>query len=89
MSNVIREKIKKLIKTQFLILLAGTVFAWINFGIELNDWIQDRECSTGCVVGLQNPFLTPCFYGAVFFLIAFVLSAMIVKNVANCDCKQN
>ena len=72
---------KKLIISQFVILLAGTVFAWTNFGIELVDWLNKRACSTGCAVGIVNPFLTPCFYGAIFFVVAFGLSwAILVKN---------
>jgi len=72
---------QKIIKIQFWVLLLGTIFAWVNFGVELVDWINKRECSTGCAVGLVNPFLTPCFYGAIFFLIAFVLGLMILKKV--------
>ncbi len=71
---------KKLIWSEFFILLAGTIFAWTNFTIELIDWLNKRACSTGCAVGIVNPFLTPCFYGAVFFLIAFIISAMILKQ---------
>jgi len=71
----------KLISWQFAILLAGTLFAWINFAIELSDWLQKRACTTGCAIGLVNPFLTPCFYGAVFFAIAFVLSILILRKV--------
>ncbi|MCB9803137.1 hypothetical protein H6761_03995 [Candidatus Nomurabacteria bacterium] len=71
---------KKLIKIQFAVLLLGTVFAWGNFIWELVYYLQEKACPTGCVVGLVNPFLTPCFYGACFFLIAFVLSAMILKE---------
>jgi hypothetical protein len=68
---------KKLIITQFFVLLAGTIFAWVNFGLELSNWLQKRVCTTGCAVGI-NPFLTPCFYGACFFAVAFVLSAIIL-----------
>lgn len=71
---------KKLIWAEFYILLAGTIFAWVNFGIELNDWLHKRACSTGCSVGLVNPFLTPCFYGAICFLIAFIVAALLLKR---------
>jgi hypothetical protein len=74
------KNMKKIIKIQFGVLLLGTVFAWGNFGIELVDWINKRECSTGCAVGLVNPFLTPCFYGAIFFLVAFILNSLILKK---------
>jgi len=71
---------QKLILTQFVVLLFGTLFAWSNFGWELYNWIKDKACTTGCAVGV-NPFLTPCFYGAVFFTVAFILSAIILKNI--------
>jgi hypothetical protein len=72
---------EKIIKIQFGILLAGTIFAWANFGVELTDWIHKRACTTGCAIGLVNPFLTPCFYGAIFFLVAFILSALMIKKI--------
>jgi len=71
---------KNIIRSLFIVLLAGTLFAWTNFGIEFFDWINKRACSTGCAVGLVNPFLTPCFYGAVVFALAFVLSAILLKK---------
>jgi len=71
---------KKLIIAQFIILLGGTLFAWTNFTIELINWLNKKACTTGCAVGLVNPFLTPCFYGAIFFTIAFILSALILRK---------
>lgn len=70
---------KKLILAEFIVLLCGTLFAWSNFGWELNSWLKGRACLTGCSVGI-NPFFTPCFYGACFFTIAFILSAVILKK---------
>ena len=70
---------RNVIIAQFVILLAGTIFAWTNFIIELVNWLHKKNCTTGCAVGLKNPFLTPCFYGAIFFLIAVILSAIILK----------
>ncbi len=72
---------KKLIVAEVIILLVGTLFAWTNFAIEMVDWLNARACSTGCVVGLVNPFLTPCFYGAVFFLIAFIISTRLYAKI--------
>lgn len=70
---------KTIIIAQFVILLGGTLFAWYNFFRELFDWLNKKSCTTGCAVGVVNPFLTPCFYGAIFFLIAFVLSCFILS----------
>ena len=71
---------KKLITIQFIVLLAGALFAWTNFTIELVDWLHKKACATGCFVGLVNPFLTPCFYGALVFALAFILSAILLKK---------
>ena len=84
MENVMKEKMKKLIKTQFFILLLGTIFAWGNFIWELVNYLQDKECATSCTVGLVNPFKTPCFFGAMFFLAAFVISAIMFKGIKKC-----
>ena len=70
----------KIILAQFIVLLAGTLFAWFNFATELINWLNSRACAVGCAAGVANPFLTPCFYGAIFFTVAFVLSAIILKN---------
>ncbi|HUW72157.1 MAG TPA: hypothetical protein VMV66_03155 [Candidatus Humimicrobiaceae bacterium] len=71
---------KKIIIAQFIVLLAGTIFAWSNFTMELVTWLKVGTCTTGCAAGVANPFLTPCFYGAIFFTIAFILSAIILKK---------
>lgn len=70
---------KKIITTQFYVLLVGTAFAWTNFTIELFDWLNQKPCETGCSItgDVVNPFLTPCFYGAIFFAIAFILSLIL------------
>jgi len=72
--------IKKIILTQFIILLLGTLFAWFNFTRELIDWLNSRSCTTGCAILGANPFLSACFYGAIFFTIAFVLSSVLLKK---------
>jgi len=74
---------RKIILIQFFILLAGTIFAWFNFAVELMDWLQKRVCTAGCAAGLSNPFLSPCFYGAIFFTAAFVSSAILMKKSRN------
>jgi hypothetical protein len=74
---------KKIIIAQFIILLIGTIFAWTNFFIELASWLKGGVCTTGCAAGVTNPFLTPCFYGALFFLTAFILSTLIITKANN------
>jgi len=71
---------KKIIKTQFIVLLLGTLFAWGNFAWELISWINKKSCELGCSAPGTNPFLTPCFYGALFFTFSFILSAILLKK---------
>jgi len=70
---------KKIILTQFFVLLAGTLFAWFNFVNELVAWLNKSSCAVGCTAGV-SPFLTPCFGGAIFFTIALVLHSIILKK---------
>ena len=71
---------KTLYRLQSLILACGSIFAWytiftdfrIFYGYEGTIFkIQD------CVV--TNPFITPCFYGGIVFVIAFVWSLYLIK----------
>lgn len=71
---------KKIIIAQFIILAIGTLFAFINFFLELMAWVNKKGCTTGCATPGINPFLTPCFYGALFFGASFVLSCILMKK---------
>jgi len=72
---------RKIIIAQFTVLLLGMLFAWGNFTWELVNWLNQRACTLGCPTAFGvNPFLTPCFYGALFFTAAFVLSAVMLKK---------
>ncbi|MFA6301396.1 MAG: hypothetical protein WC609_03560 [Candidatus Paceibacterota bacterium] len=71
----------KIIMYQFFILLLGTLFAWGNFVFEFVAWRKGKICATCVADGkVVNPFRTPCFYGAIFFTIAFVLSMVLFIN---------
>lgn len=74
---------RKIIWMQFIVLLCGTLFAWFNFAQELVDWLAQRACAAGCAAGSANPFFAPCFYGAIFFTIAFILSAVLLRKNKN------
>jgi hypothetical protein len=69
---------------QFFILLLGTLFAWYNFAVEFIVWRRGKTCSTDCACTScgkgANPFKTPCFFGAIFFTLSFVLSALMYFN---------
>lgn len=74
---------KKIVTSQFVVLLIGTIFAWSNFGYELYSYLNNKPCELGCSASpaVVNPFYTPCFYGALFFLTAFVHSVLLLKKV--------
>lgn len=65
---------------QFWVLLGGTLFAWFNFGSELLNWKKGKiKCKRGrCTIKASNPFITPCFGGAVFFTVAFFLNLLLL-----------
>jgi hypothetical protein len=67
-----------IVKLQFYVLLVGTLFAWYNFVVEFIAWRKGKKCKVGCPTNVKNPFLSPCFGGAVFFTIAFILNILIL-----------
>lgn len=71
---------RKLLLAEFVVLLGGTIFAWYNFALEFVNWTNGKVCTTGCSVDLTNPFLSKCFFGAVFFTIALILSMIMLKK---------
>lgn len=68
---------------QFL-LVAGTIFAWGNFAYEAYRFLKSKNISSefGCPAGdlVVNPLMTPCFYGALIFLTALVVSLLITRK---------
>ncbi|NTU98872.1 hypothetical protein HGA64_02610 [Candidatus Falkowbacteria bacterium] len=72
---------KKIVKIQFVILLLGTIFAWGNLALETYNYLNQKPCQFSCTAGnVVNPVFTPCFYGALFFLTSFILSAVMFKQ---------
>ena len=72
---------KCLPKTQLGILLFGTLFAYtviitdfIRFYRLENTFFKFKDCA------VDNPLVTPCFYGGFAFLLAFVISYKILKE---------
>jgi len=67
------------------LLLVGVVFALSNFGLQLMKFYSGSGEQVSCSgVLISNPFMTPCFFGAMFFLISFIVSVVIVrKNISN------
>ena len=71
--------LKKILKTQLFVLLLGTICAWTNFTIEVNQWLSQGRCEFGCPVFSEvmlNPFLTLLFFSALFFSLSFILSIL-------------
>ncbi len=62
------------------LLSAATIFAWANFGNVLYKFYGENS-NIGCSgVPISSPFLTPCFYGSVIFLISLVVALIIIKK---------
>lgn len=71
---------KKLFSWQVIILLAGTLFAWYTIII---DFLRFYDIE-GTIFRVQdcafpNPVVTPCFWGALAFLIALIWAIKIKK----------
>lgn len=67
-----------------LFLTAGTIFAWTSFGrLAYNFYTALPGSGIGCSgVPTANPFITPCFFGSVLFLIALIISFIILAKEA-------
>jgi hypothetical protein len=63
--------IETLIKVEFIVLLAGTIYAWYNWYLVLVG-----KCKTCSVLVHDNPFTSKCFWGAVFFTLALVVNVL-------------
>ena len=58
------------------LLAAGTVFAWGNFAYEVYQYFQPQSAPSAfsCPPGASNPLAAPCFYGAIIYLSALLVS---------------
>ena len=67
------------------LLIASTLFAWGNFGFTLYKfWLSKGAPTIGCSGVLStSPWVTPCFTGAVMFLIALIVGIVLKKKLQN------
>lgn len=72
---------KKLLAIQVVILFVGTIFAWFNVVQDFTRFyriegtlFKVRDCS------VPNPVTEACFYGAIAFLIAFIVAEAILLS---------
>lgn len=68
------------------LLVAGTLFAWGNFAYETYRYLQPQPTPSAfsCPAGeaVPNPFTTSCFYGALIFLAALLVAALLRRDKA-------
>ena len=64
-------------------LVGGVLFAWSNFGYGFLKFIQNQgEPTIGCSGRIMtNPFTTPCFHGALFFLVACMVGILLAFHL--------
>jgi len=68
-------------KVQSGLLAAGTAFSWLTLVADYRRFFAAGGHAfelSGCVV--QNPLVTPCFYGALAFLGAFIWSIVVLRS---------
>ena len=65
------------------LLAAGTIFAWGNFAYEVYRFMRPQPAASAfsCPAGevAVNPLLAPCFYGALIYLTALIVSILIIR----------
>ncbi len=74
---VVFSKWKKLQKILVFLLLGGTIFGWVNFIIELCNFYIFKNPTSCSGASTQSPFITPCFYGSVIYLLSLMVSIVI------------
>jgi hypothetical protein len=79
----VKNKRSKLIwqKRLVAILSVGTLFSVVNFGLSACSFYNRRFCASTCRVGIDNPFSSPCFYGAVIFIICLWVAIKLYKKI--------
>jgi len=87
--RLIKQDVKKLKVQQKLLvwfLVAGTVFAFYNFGGQLIEFYGSSGEKTSCSgVPTDNPFLTACFYGSLLFFLSLLSSIVAFFSVKKND----
>ncbi len=83
LQNIDAQKRKKSQIWLVWFLLAGVIFAWTNFSIQIFNFYtalpgEQVSCSG---VPTDNPYLTSCFYGSVIFLLSFISSLFVKKEL--------
>lgn len=68
---------KRLVAT----LSVGAVLSTVNFGLSACNFYNRRFCAPTCRVGISNPFSSPCFYGAVIFLVSLWVAIKLYKKI--------
>ncbi len=71
---------KKYSYLEAIVLFIGTIYAWSILYGDFQRFFQSGGTLFSFVTKpIAHPALTPCFYGAFFFLIAFIWSLYIIK----------
>lgn len=65
-----------------ILLVAGTIFGWSNFGY---GWLKFIANESKPIVGcsgllVADPFNTPCFFGSLFFTASLLASLVVLKK---------
>ncbi|OGB74679.1 hypothetical protein A2810_00180 [candidate division Kazan bacterium RIFCSPHIGHO2_01_FULL_49_10] len=58
----------------------GTIFAWGNWSYVAYKLFRGETCPSACPVTVTNPFFSPCFYGALIYLAAFLIALFLLRR---------
>lgn len=76
------KKTKKHQKILVVFLVAGTIFGWSNFILELCQFYIFKNPTSCSGASTSSPFLTACFYGSVIYLFSLVSSLFTFKKLS-------
>ena len=79
------EKRKKHQKFLMIFLIAGTIFGWSNFILELCRFYIFKNPTSCSGASASSPFLTACFYGSVIYLLSLISSIIAFRKVRSIE----
>lgn len=63
------------------LIVASVLFAWGNFAYVAYKFYAPQADHKGCSgIAVSTPFITPCFFGSVIFLIALVVALIVIRK---------
>lgn len=76
-----KETQKRHQKYLVIFLIAGTLFGWGNFTLELCNFYFFKNPTSCSGLVVATPFATPCFYGSVLYLAGLLIGVITQRKM--------